>query len=348
MTGKIIRTIYTKSVVKRNKPENLSLADDMLFSHEYERLIPPSNLLLYKNVLVTYDGIVFDNFLAQPDLVVCYESDLKPYRYRYLLSTLLKKKRRSLKKDRKYILIFDNYSGPKGIAHWLGDSLTRIVEVKEYLKDHVAILPSYFKEEGYHKHSLQIFGDFEKQYIEKDEYLTVPYLVAPTHLAPTGNYLPDNVIKLRSQVWEKNTLKMNFSLGDKIYLSRKKASRRFVLNEPEVEKILENFGFKSICIEDLSFNEQVSVMGNTKYLVSVHGGGLANIHFMPSKAKVLELRSAGDNINNMYYSLCSALDIKYYYQLCETEYLSEIANNFNVSVDTPELMKNLSLMLNNS
>jgi len=76
-----------------------------------------------------------------------------------------------------------------------------------------------------------------------------------------------------------------------IYISRKKAGRRKVINEDEVLALLEKYGFQSVCPEDYTIGEQVSLFQNARAVVSSHGAGLANIAFCPRGTKVIEFCS---------------------------------------------------------
>ena len=82
-------------------------------------------------------------------------------------------------------------------------------------------------------------------------------------------------------------------------------------------------------------------------MISNHGGGLTNILFMKSGSSVLELRQSGDSHNNCYFSLASALYLKYYYQLCHSENPDEDAHTADLIVDCRRLRKNIEQILAN-
>ena len=82
-------------------------------------------------------------------------------------------------------------------------------------------------------------------------------------------------------------------------------------------EVLRAFNFRIVRTEDYSFAEQVRLAAGARYLVSNHGAGLTNILFMRPGSSVLELRHATDCINNCYFTLASALNLKYFYQTCQ-------------------------------
>ncbi len=74
-----------------------------------------------------------------------------------------------------------------------------------------------------------------------------------------------------------------------VYASRSKARGRFILNEAEVLRSISHLAPHVVCFEDLSFAEQVTLMGKTKMFISIHGAGLTNMMFMPPGGSVIEL-----------------------------------------------------------
>ncbi|MCL1990429.1 MAG: glycosyltransferase family 61 protein [Defluviitaleaceae bacterium] len=74
----------------------------------------------------------------------------------------------------------------------------------------------------------------------------------------------------------------------KVYISRNN-SKRALTNENEIEHVLEAHGFDIIYAERLTFEEQVKLFSETELLVSGHGAGLANILFMQSGTKLIEI-----------------------------------------------------------
>lgn len=342
----IVKQIYPSVTIQRQPPKGIKAGDERLFGGpDFSYAIPASNILFYRKVFVTHHGIIIKNIQPQQKLIVCYEHDFKKYRYRYLFHVFLKNKRVNSDKHKKYILIFDNYSGPSGFAHWISDGLTRLIEIKDQMNEFTALVPYYFKIRKIYEETLDLFGIVNRLYMEKNTYLHIDNLYVPQHIAGTGSYLPANVDKLRKFVWSKNIHQLKFSLGKRIYISRAKAAWRFVINENEVIQLMEESDFETVFMEDYAFAEQVSIIYNADFVVSIHGAGLALEHFMKEGSHVLEFRKRGDNLNNIYYHLADALGIKYFYQECDFVNTDRSGNFFNLSVDLEELKNNLQLML---
>lgn len=113
----------------------------------------------------------------------------------------------------------------------------------------------------------------------------------------------------------------DLNLGERIYLSRKKAGRKHVINEDAVETLLISYGFTIINNEDYTFLEQVAIYSQANCLVSIHGSGLTNMLFMGEGSKILELTKANtnelDHPSFVFWYQAEALGFHYYHQICD-------------------------------
>ncbi len=132
--------------------------------------------------------------------------------------------------------------------------------------------------------------------------------------------------------------------GEKIYISRRHAGKRRIVNEDEVCDVLRSFGFETICTEELSFEQQIRVCSRARYIVSNHGAGLTNTLFMKDGGNVLELRHETDRISNCYFTLSSALNLNYFYQTCAPVNDAH-PHTADLIVDPKELTDNLILLV---
>jgi hypothetical protein len=73
--------------------------------------------------------------------------------------------------------------------------------------------------------------------------------------------------------------------------------------------------------------------------VSIHGAALSLAMFMQSGSNVLEFRKTTDHINNMYYSLCDAVNVNYHYLRCDFTEVASHANSFDLYVDIAMLQQ---------
>jgi capsular polysaccharide biosynthesis protein len=240
-------------------------------------------------------------------------------------------------------LIFDNYSGPKGFAHWLCDGLTRIAELNSSMNSYTVLLPEYFKKEPLYLESLSFFNITKIEYLKDDSLTKVPNLYVPSHICGTGNFNPANLKKLRDIILPQ--IKSGNLLGEFIYISRAKSNRRFVENEDEVIGLLKQYGFMIVYMEEHSFTKQIEIISQAKIVMSIHGAALSLSMFMREQSVLFEFRNKNDDCNNMYYCLASAINVNYYYLLCDSKIISENANSFNLSIDIAELEQELKTFI---
>ncbi len=76
--------------------------------------------------------------------------------------------------------------------------------------------------------------------------------------------------------------------GDRLYISREKASRRQVLNDAELWPQLEARGFRKLRLEELSWRDQINAFAHASEVVAPHGAGLANLVFCRPGTRVVE------------------------------------------------------------
>lgn len=294
---------------------------------------------------MTYQGVILKHFIPQEDFIICYDNDFKDYRWRYVAHTFLRYKSKTLSPSKKYLLVFDNYSGPKGFAHWLSDGLTRLAEVADIIGNYTILAPEYFKNEHIYLATLAHFNVKEIEFIPEGHFVKVKQLFAVSKIAHSGDFVPENVFKLRDFIWKKINVPATKGMGPRIYISRAKASRRFVENEAEVLNVLNRYNFITVYMEDYPFDKQVEIIYHSSALVAIHGAALSLEHFMQPGASVLEFRRKGDGKNCHFYSLADALGLNYYYLFCKTTEISPAANNFNLYVDVVALEHTVKQML---
>ena len=104
-------------------------------------------------------------------------------------------------------------------------------------------------------------------------------------------------------------------------------------------------GFERVHLESMPFADQVSLIGSASILVGNHGAGLTNLAWMSPGSRVLELRRRGDGQNNCYYSLASALDLPYYYLLCDAVRETERTHTADILVNPIMLEQVLASVL---
>ena len=339
----LVTAVSTETVAERKLPVNFNQDHLALFDHELQRAIPQSRLLKFKNIRISSGGLLFNGLGILPESFA-FPHHLKEWKLRsfgkfFATNYLLRRRRRV---DAEVLWITDYWS--KGYFHWLSDALTRLFVVRDRLHELALMLPAEFEELEFVKPSLEAFSVKEFNFIRPDEVLECRSLLMPTHTAPSGHFNGEVIRGVRAVL-----LAAYGDLGhqrdERIYISRRRAAKRRIVNEDEILGILQRFGFETIYAEELSFEQQVRLCSRARYLVSNHGAGLTNMLFMKDRGSVLELRHQTDRISNCYFTMSSALDINYFYQTCPPVNTSLDPHTADLVVGPEELDKNLAMFL---
>ena len=307
--------------VKRKLPVNLKPEDQSLFESSlmvaFERLFP----VHLKNVWILQDAVF------SPGEFKFYTShthieNLGPLQFAkraVLCST------KAWRKIPKGTWVIDEWSA--NYFHWMTDCLPRIWEGLERDPQSPIILPESFRSLGYVVQSLELLP-VQVEYFKSRENLRIDTLILTARTATFPNFNPPLIQKTREILASKPTQ----TPSKKVYVSRKLAPKRKAHNELEVELLLRKRGFDIIHAEQLSVKQQLDLMSETKLLVCLHGAALTNMLFLPSDAKVLELRNIGDSVTQCYFNLASALGLDYFYTLNKGDHRDTIMADFTIDL----------------
>ena len=197
--------------------------------------------------------------------------------------------------------------------HWLTEVLGRLILLEDtgveydwlYVTDHFPFMKDLLSLWGVdEKKIIQPFS--KNKYIQADE-LIVPSLVAtmsPKIARPLASYVqPWIVERIRQKL-------LPFAAQDydpkvsakKIFISRKDAHARRVLNEDEVFGLFEPLGFKRYDLSSFSVQQQMQLFYGADIIVASHGAGLANLLFARPGTRVIEFFQARGDATYWYLS----------------------------------------------
>ncbi|TXE08930.1 glycosyltransferase family 61 protein [Algoriphagus aquimarinus] len=314
--------MFEEVYVKRKPPANLRIDDEKLFLGAYEVNFKTYPILRLDNIALLQDTVF------SPSHMRFYSS----HTHIHPLGILPLGKRVvhcALKKWKKIphgIWIKDEWSA--NYFHWITDCLPRLwVGLDTGISDRVILHESY-RHLPYVTQSLEILN-INPIYYRSNENLWVENLVLTPRTATYPNFNKELVQNTR------NKLRLTPSVEPfrMVYISRKFAPRRKTHNEVDVELLMTYYGFEVIYAENLSLQEQISLMSETKIFVSLHGAALTNMIFLPNGSKVVELRNQGDSITQCYFNLANALDLAYYYTLNQGDTKDSIISDFTVDIE---------------
>ena len=109
-----------------------------------------------------------------------------------------------------------------------------------------------------------------------------------------------------------------------------------------MEILFKKYDIVSICFEDLSFSEQVTLMSETKLIIASHGAGLTNINFLQANSAVIELSPKLDDFNKFrfpFWRMAELLHLNYYSLFCNKTNHPTDEYEADIQVDLSELEK---------
>lgn len=159
--------------------------------------------------------------------------------------------------------------------------------------------PSYITE------SLKLMGYDASDWIEwHGGAVQVKTYIQPTFTEPTKKVCDWLQQRACANVNGAETVEAN-----RIYVSRRKASTRNIVNEEAIEAVLQDFGFETYTTEDLKVPEQVGLFNNARAVVGVHGAGLTDM-IWSENITVIELFNKF--VKPPYYQISSNIGANYH------------------------------------
>jgi capsular polysaccharide biosynthesis protein len=332
-------------------PLNVTELEMPLFEPFLTYELAPQKVKRFKNVFVGYSGFCMNNkglikesHHDHPHQYDDYQSEAARYYYDvtdhpdHLIT---------LDDDNTYLLIHHPWYN---YYHWILECIFRAWMVKDKKDEMILLLPDYYGESDFIMGSLEPFKFKNIFFIPSRKSLMVKNLCLPQIKAKVDSYDYKMIAQVRQFYLDYvlNEKKIAIDLGERIYISRKKASRKKVENEADIETILLKYHFTILNNEDYNFLEQVAIYSQAKYLVSIHGSGLTNMLFMKEGSGILEFHKKQTNDKDWhskaFWYQAEALGFNYYQQMCEPTDLNDDYFNANFIVDPQLLEKNLALM----
>ena len=131
--------------------------------------------------------------------------------------------------------------------------------------------------------------------------------------------------------------------GRRIYIDRRNASNRRVVNSDAVEDVLRKHGVAPVLLEEKTFAEQIEIFANASLIVGQHGAGQANAIFSPPGTQIVELMGYAHLVNfthsAFWYSFqATALGHRHRSLVCESRgAANEAPKNMDIVVNPREL-----------
>ena len=114
----------------------------------------------------------------------------------------------------------------------------------------------------------------------------------------------------------KNVLNVKPGKNRKIYVSRKKAMTRRLVNSEKLLMALK--GWETVVLEELSIKDQVECFSQASHVVAPHGAGLTNLLWCEPDTKVIEIQDPKMIHKKVYPVLSKTLDLNHELYLAKT------------------------------
>jgi capsular polysaccharide biosynthesis protein len=276
-----------------------------------------------KNAFVTYDGLVFKNFMLVDKCAFNIKGkEDNNFYYPFWKDTLEKyavcKWGESLKSvklndDINYLVIHSKWFN---YAFWITAYLYRLLKVEHELgfKNIKLILPENISKISFVQDSLKEF-DIKHEVIPQDHHVFVKNLIMPELREFAWNYSEKQIKPISKRLVEIAKQKVKTENSPiRIYLTRKQHGIRCIKNEKQLLELLDKHGFEQESFENKNIWEQVFLLNHAEIFISQHGAGLANMMFMEENNHVIELIGkdfAKFDHRFPYYNLAKASGLNY-------------------------------------
>lgn len=343
------------SQISISLPINIDRSHKLLYSKKSTYEQPALNVVSYKNVFVTHEGLCWKNFRLLPystfNINSSYDAKhgwefFRLATEQYLVSTFGKSlKKISLNADTTYGIIHTKWFN---YSFWVTSSLVRLQMLINSGVDFTLLYPEEWDNYPYIQQTLQAFPNLKFERIPAGVHVQVPHLllpeVRPFTACLNGNDLQNISAKLKSFYKISN----HSEFPKRIFVNRQKANCRKMENESAIIQIANKYGFTEVDFDNMTVAQQIATINNAEYVVMLHGAGMANMMFAQPGTKVLELMhdyTEPRNYRMIYWYLTELSNAKYYVQFCKT--LPTHADEWrkNIIVDTTLFEQNLKLML---
>lgn len=195
-----------------------------------------------------------------------------------------------------------NYYG-----HWIAEMLGRLELLRLAHVEYDWLYVPYDKK--FIKESLDLLGVDQSKIIdasdEQNFYIQADELIVPSL---TARRIPDGISDFPvchanttyTPEWVAQFLRDTFlpmahkdadvsKFSEKIFISRKDAAQRKMINEDEIFALFEIKGFKRYELSKMTFLDAIELFKKAKHVVGTHGSSLTNILFCDPGTKVLEI-----------------------------------------------------------
>ncbi|WEK36531.1 MAG: glycosyltransferase family 61 protein [Candidatus Pseudobacter hemicellulosilyticus] len=207
--------------------------------------------------------------------------------------------------------------GAYNYFHWIFDVLPRLglLEMDGGLDRFDKIVINEFRF-PFHRQLFSHFGIPEEKLIfaGRHTHIEADHLVVPS-IPEYHDFIPQwSLDYLRKKI--SYNFDNNGGHPRRIYITRRTAKKRRLLNEDALISQLIPLGFSIVEPEKLSVEQQASVFHHADLIIAPHGAGQSNLLFCRPGTKIIEIFPPAW-VNVCYWNMANSLGLDYYYIMGE-------------------------------
>ena len=177
----------------------------------------------------------------------------------------------------------------ESVYHWMVDAVGRLGVIPENYRQAASIL---LISDSVPPEQRRLLGRIPSLYgltvrtVRADETLRVRTLLVPTSVSAEFRYHPCLKATVRGALDHTQVIR---TWPKRIYIDRRGALARRLVNESELVEQLERMGIVAVALEQLTLGEQIELFRSAELIVAPHGAGLTNCIFASPGCRVVEL-----------------------------------------------------------
>lgn len=197
--------------------------------------------------------------------------------------------------------------------HFTLESLPKLFLMRNELAGAVVVFPAAMS--SFHRQWFSILNIRNIRTITDNEVVKTPLAITTNFSSRDLNH--HNLVMPEFRDWVVSHLNNTGPAGpEKIFVGRKAARYRILLNSEETKTLLAANGFVYVEMEDLSVEQQIRMFNGASRIVCVHGAALSNTCFCKPGTRIIDLMHE-DFKQWCFLKLAKVLDLEYTILPCE-------------------------------
>lgn len=283
---------------------------------------PEVRVITLKQAFVTFNGIIMNKgiFPVKDSFYQYTERKnefIKKGKEQALHSLLLKKVPYTAIRQSAFVI----HQPWMNFYHWMLESLPRLIQVKKHWNDRVLVIPERTLGLSYVRETMTLFPEVRILATTNDN-LWVKDLLLPS-LRPECHLYNRSLLRITREEVLNRITQLPDSQHRKLFIIRKKAAFRTIVNMEESIHLMEELGYETVDLEDYTLTDQIRIIHSASHIVTQHGAALSHLLFAAPGTKVLELHKAltnpSDHLSRVYWHLATIMDLRYDLLFCEPE-----------------------------